>query len=192
MSADPKLAVATAPAPPPFPLPSDYGVYALNDGKLTELRALPARVPDKRIAISTPIDKPSGTVLPNGKVKFIVFRRDMADDAPDRIEIRVVAHVVRALSFDAMGKPKFDRVSDTWNIRNIAHELRVRPIPQNPQMLLVQSDKPDFALPSGRYALVLKNQGYDFTVAGTVTDIAQCLEQTDAANGIFYSQCRKF
>jgi hypothetical protein len=184
-------AIASTPLPT-FPLPSDYGIYALSDGKLIELHALPTRVPDKRIAISTPIDQPSRTVLADGRVKFIVFRRDLAGDAPDRIEVRVVARVVRAISFDASGKPKLDRVSDTWNIRSIAHELRVRPIPRNPEMLLVQSEKPEFALPAGRYVLVLKDQGYDFTVAGAVTDTAQCLERTDAANGIFYSQCLKF
>ena len=58
-------------------------------------------------------------------------------------------------------------------------------------MLLVQPENPDFSLPAGRYALALRNQGYDFTIAGTVTDLAQCLERTDAANGTFYSDCQK-
>jgi hypothetical protein len=46
-------------------------------------------------------------------------------------------------------------------------------------------------LPAGRYVLVLKNIGYDFTVAGNITDPAQCLERTEAANGVFYSDCVK-
>jgi hypothetical protein len=58
-------------------------------------------------------------------------------------------------------------------------------------MLLVQSEKPGFALPAGRYVLVLKDQGYDFTVAGKVTEPTQCIERTDAANGTFYSECLK-
>ena len=70
-------------------------------------------------------------------------------------------------------------------------EFRVRPIAGNPEMLLVQSEKPDFTLPAGRYILVLRDQGYDFTVPGKVTDLAQCLERTDAANGAFYSECQK-
>jgi hypothetical protein len=67
----------------------------------------------------------------------------------------------------------------------------VRPIPGNPEMLLVQSEKTDFALPAGRYILVLREQAYDFTVAGEVTDPSQCLERTDAMNGSFYSECKK-
>jgi hypothetical protein len=67
----------------------------------------------------------------------------------------------------------------------------VRPIAGNPEMLLVQSENPDFILPAGRYALVLKEQGYDFVVAGAVTDLSQCLERTDAVNGAFYSECKK-
>jgi hypothetical protein len=58
-------------------------------------------------------------------------------------------------------------------------------------MLVMQAEKSDFTLPAGRYVLALKNQGYDFTVAGKVTDPSQCLERTDAANGAFYSDCQK-
>ena len=175
----------------PFPVPSDYGIYALNEGALSELQLLQERVPDKRIAMSTPVSEPSRTTLSDGKARFILFRRDLAGNAPDRMDVRVVARVARALTFDAKGKPGYSPVSDAWNIRNISYELRVRPIAGNPEMLLVQSDKPDFTLAAGRYVLVLKDQGYDFTVAGKVTDLAQCLERTDAANGAFYSECQK-
>jgi hypothetical protein len=188
-AADPNTAVAAKAMP--FPLPSDYGVYALSDAVLSELYLLPARVPDKRIAMSTPIDQPSRTTLPDGTAKFVIFRRDLAGNAPERMEVRVVAQVTRVLTFDAKGKPTFSQVSDAWNIRNVSYEFRVRPIAGNPEMLLVQSDKPDFTLPAGRYVLVLKDQGYDFTVAGKVTEPSQCLERTDAANGTFYSECPK-
>jgi hypothetical protein len=175
----------------PFPLPSDYGIYALNNGALTELNVLPERVPDKRIAMSTPVTQASRTTVADGKMRFVLFRRDLAENAPDRVDVRVVARVARALTFDAKGKPGFSPVTDAWNIRNLAYELRVRPIAGNPEMLLVQSEKADFTLPSGRYVLVLRDRGYDFTVAGKVTDAAQCLERTDAANGEFYSECQK-
>jgi len=176
---------------PGFPVPSDYGIYALSNGALSELNALAERVPDKRIAVSTPISRPGRTTLPDGNAKFIIFRRDLAGNAPDRIDIRVVARVVRALTFDAKGKPNSAPVFDAWNIRNRSYEFRVRPIAGNPEMLLVQSENPDFVLPAGRYVLVLKEQGYDFVVAGAVTDPSQCLERTDAVNGAFYSECKK-
>jgi hypothetical protein len=184
-------AATPSPSSLPFPVPTDYGVYALNDGTLSELQLLPERVPDKRVAMSTPVNQPSRTLLSDGKAKFILFRRDLAGNAPDRMDVRVVARVVRALTFDAKGKPGYSPVSDAWNIRNKTYEFRVRPIPGYPEMLLVQSDKPEFTLSPGRYILVLKDQGYDFTVAGKVTDLAQCLERTDAANGEFYSECQK-
>jgi hypothetical protein len=190
VAADVKVA-ADASAAPPFPLPSDYGVYALNKDSLSELHLLPEQVPDKRIAMSTPVSQPSQTTIPDGKAKFVVFRRDLAGNAPDRMEVRVVARVVRALTFDAKGKASFSPVSDAWNIRNVSYEFRVRPIAGNPEMLLIQAENADFALPAGRYVLVLKNHGYDFTVAGKITDPSQCLERTDAANGAFFSDCQK-
>jgi len=128
---------------------------------------------------------------PDGKVKFVVFRRDLAGSAPDRIDVRVVARVVRALTFDAKGKANFVPVTDAWNIRNLSYEFRVRPLPGNPEMLMVQAENPDFVLAAGRYVLALRNQGYDFSVDGRVTDLSQCLERTDAANGAFYSDCQK-
>ncbi len=189
-AADMKMAAAS-PGALPFPLPSDYGVYALNDAKLSELYLLAEQVPDKRIAMSTPVSQPSRTTIPDGKAKFVVFRRDLAGSAPDRMEVRVVARVVRALTFDAKGKASFVPVSDAWNIRNVSYEFRVRPLPGNTEMLMVQPADANFELPAGRYVLALRNQGYDFTVAGKVTDPSQCLERTDAANGAFFSDCQK-
>jgi hypothetical protein len=177
--------------PLPFPVPTAYGVYALDNGTLTELDALSEQVPDRRIAMSTPINKPSHTILRDSHIKFVVFRRDLAALAPERVDVRVVAKVMRALTFDAKGKASFAKVDDAWNIRNIFHEFRVQPIPGNPEMLLMQSEKADFALPPGRYVLALRNQGYDFTIPGEIKDPAQCLERTEAANGVFYSDCGK-
>lgn len=184
----PNIAVSQQPA---FPLPGVYGVYALNNGTLSELDVLAEQVPDKRVAMSTPVTAPSRTVVSDGNVKFIVFRRDLASNAPDRIDVRVVARVTRAIRFDSKGQRSLVPVTDAWNIRNIAHEFRVKPIPANPEMLLVQPENADFKLPPGRYVLALKNQGYDFTVTGEQRDPAQCLERTEAANGIFYSECQR-
>jgi hypothetical protein len=58
-------------------------------------------------------------------------------------------------------------------------------------MLVGRSDTLDFVLPAGRYALVIKSQAYDFTIAGPVDDAKQCLERIDAANGSFYAECRR-
>jgi hypothetical protein len=176
---------------PSFPLPTDYGIYVLNDGKLGELEALPIQVPDKRVALSTPVSQPSRTILPDGRAKFVAFRRDLAGNAPERVDVRVVAQIVRVLTFDSKGKASYSPVSEEWSIRNTAYEFRVRPIAGNPEMLLIQPEKADFILPPGRYVMALKNQGYDFTIAGEVTDVSHCLERTDASNGTFYSDCPK-
>ena len=64
-------------------------------------------------------------------------------------------------------------------------------MPGNPEMIVIRPAQPEFSLPPGRYALVLNRDGYDFTVAGPISDLAQCLEQTQAVDQSVYSECRK-
>jgi hypothetical protein len=178
------------PRKPSFPVPSDYGVYAIAGGRLTELDLLSMRVPDPRIAISPVISTPSRTHLPTGKLEFVIFRRDLVNNAPDRVMVRVVAQVARALTFDAAGKALMTNIEDAWVVRNNSYPMRVAPVANNPEMILLRPDPPDFELPAGRYALVLKGAAYDFTLDGPITDTAHCLERTDALASAVYTECR--
>jgi hypothetical protein len=182
--------VASRPGLPNIPIPSAYGIYALSNEQLTELDLLPIKVPDQRIAISSPISTPSRAHLPIGQLQFVVFRRDLASDAPDRVAVRVVAQVKRALTFDSAGKPKVTKVDDSWVVRGNSYQMRVAPVPENPEMILIRPEQPEFVFPAGRYALVLKNVAYDFTLDGPITDTAHCLERTDALNSPIYTECR--
>jgi hypothetical protein len=176
-------------APPSLPLPSVYGVYALSNGQLAELNTLAVNVPDQRIFMSAPITSPSRTILPDGRVVFIAFRRDFVTSAPEKIAIRIVARVMRALTFDPARKAKFTNVDGQWAIRGNAYDFRVAPQKNNPEMIAIQPEKDDFAFPAGRYALVLKGQAYDFSIDGPITEPAQCIERMEALNGPVYSPC---
>jgi hypothetical protein len=178
------------PQSPGFPLPTVYGVYAISNGQLYELEVLPGRVPDQRVSISAPVKTPSRTLLADGRIAFIVFRRDVATSAPDRMSVRVIAKVLRAMTFSSAGNADTTMLDDQWAIRGASYEFRVGPVSENPEMLLVRPEKPDFLFPPGRYGLVLKGQAYDFSVAGPITESVQCLERVEAANGSFYSECR--
>jgi len=172
------------------PLPSVYGIYSISAGRLHELEPLAiGRVPDPRVFMSTPIKTPSHTVLPDGRTEFIIYRRDIANDSPDRITVRVIAKVQRAMTFNSAGQAGTMDVEDSWTIRNVSYDFRVAPLGDSSEMLVVRPEKEEFVLPAGRYALVVKGQAYDFTVAGPITAAAQCLERVDAANGTFYSEC---
>jgi hypothetical protein len=184
---DNKVARSSAPG---IPLPVEYGTYVLSNGQLTELDLLPIRVPDQRVAISPLISAPSKTHLPAGKLEFIIFRRDLANSAPDRVMVRVVAQIVRALKFDPAGKAITSKVEDAWVVRSNSYQMRVAPIAGNPEMILIRPDPPDFAFSPGRYALVLKGAAYDFTLDGVLTDAAHCLERTDALDLPVYTECR--
>ena len=184
----------TTPKPPPAkpnPLrPNDYGVYAISNDSLAELQLLPGRPPDIRVAVSAALKTPSQTMLPNGHPKFIVFRRDAATNVADRAEVRMVAKVAREFSAEAAGK-NLDESDGTWVIRNVAFPFRSSPVPDSPEMYELHSEDPALELTPGRYALILRSQAYDFTVEGTVVDSRQCIERVVAANGTFYTDCKK-
>jgi hypothetical protein len=172
-------------------LPKNFGIYAVSRDQLFELEALPGRVPDQRVAISAAINTPSHTTLPDGKAHFIVYRRDSASNAPDRVEVRVIAKIANAMTFANGGKPTVAPTADTWVIRNVSFDYRVAPLQEDPDMYEIRNNADEFALSPGRYALVVKGTAYDFTVEGRPTDPNQCLQRVEAANGSFYSPCNE-
>lgn len=186
----PQTAQVTPPPPRDPNLPTSYGVYAQAANHLYELQLLPGRVPDPRVAISAAITKPGETKLPDGRPRFIVFQRDAAADVFDVVEVRIIARVKQATSFDASGKPVVSG-DDDWVIRNISIPMKATPLKDDPMMYEVRPRDPNFQFTPGRYALVIKGRAFDFLISGAVTDKQQCLERLVAANGTFYSQCQK-
>jgi len=180
-----------APPPPTRVLPTDYGIYALIDDKsLAELNATGVMAPDMRIAISPEFKKPDRPHLPNGRVKFIVFRRDAANVIPERVEVRVVAKIAREFSTDAAGK-NLGGGEDVGVIRNFSYPFRVSPIPGKPEMYELHTADSGLELAPGHYVLSLGPQAYYFQVDGEITDPRQCLERVVAGNGTFYAPCKK-
>jgi hypothetical protein len=170
-------------------LPTSFGVYGVSGDKLFELNPLPTKAQDMRIGISPTVGISNQPVLANGRVKFIVYRREAALSIPERAEVRIIAKVVRATSFDAAGKPVV-AADDGWYIRNISLPYRVSPIKENPEMFEIRAENEGTELSPGRYALVLKGQVYDFVIDGKTTDPRHCLERLTAANGTFVSECK--
>jgi hypothetical protein len=198
-AAPPPSAAPTPSAKPPggnsaqalgFPLPSVYGVYAVNEGKLYALDPLQLKVPDPRVAISAMISSVSQVTIPDGKLQFILFRRDLAASAPTEVFVRVVARVAREMKFSEAGPAKTVNVDGEWAVRSKSYEFRVAPLGDNPEMIILHPADPQLSLSPGRYALVVAGKGYDFTVVGQVTDAAQCLERADVVGGAVYSECR--
>jgi hypothetical protein len=175
----------------PFDMPDTYGVYAVGDGgQLTALESLPIRIPDARVAISSAITKPAPAPATGGTPLFIVYHRELATSVPENASVRVFAKIMQASTFVG-GKPKAIPVGDSWAVRGGAIDLRIAPVAANKEMILIRPADPNFTLSPGRYVLMFKNQAYDFSVAGTVSDTAQCLERSDLQDGAVYSECRE-
>lgn len=179
------------PEPPqkePYPVPTSYGVYAVAEDRLYLLNPVPIVVPDLRVAMSSPIANMQNTMLPTGRLAFIIYKPDMRA-MPERLDVRVLARIARSTMFGEGGKPQKKSGDFGWIIRNVATPYRVGPLPRHVDMQLVRHQSETFALSPGSYVLTLNGQGYEFTVGGTVTDPNQCVERLEAQNGVFFSPC---
>ena len=172
-----------------YRLPASYGIYVLSNDKLTELKALPISVPDRRVAISAELKQPSSTELSENKPVFILFRRDLLNNAPQTLMIRVVAHMMRETRF-VDGRAKVTKLEGTWRIRDKAYELKVSPVPGQREMVIARLAENNTSLPPGRYALIFNHTGYDFTIQGQQTSPVQCVELFETTNGSIFSECK--
>ena len=170
--------VSVAPQASTMLLPTDYGVYAIINDAPVDLTL---------IGLTTVLTTPSPTVLPNGRPRFIVFRRDLAATIGDRAEVRILAKIMREFSATVAGKKP---VEDAWVVRSISFPFRSSPVKDHPDMTELHSEDPALELPPGRYALVLKAQAYDFSVEGKVVDPRHCIERIVGPVGVTYSSCK--
>ena len=100
--------------------------------------------------MSTPIKALSRTVLPDGQIVFIVYRRDVANSVTERVTVRVIAKIMRAMTFNTAGQASIASVEDSWTIRNVSYEFRVAPLNENSEMLMIRPEKVDFVFPAGK------------------------------------------
>lgn len=172
-----------------IPVPDVYGVYALHNGKLVELRGTPLGAPDRRPGMGTIFKDASRTAFTQGRLHFIVFRRSLLTNAPERVLVSVVARVAQETITNAAGQVTTSPVSNQWLLRGVGQEFRVAPIKGQPEMILIRPEAPDLLLPPGRYALMVADQAFEFQIDGIVIDPAHCVERTNAVSAIVYSEC---
>lgn len=171
-----------------IPLPKSFGIYVLSDNRLIELQPLPIHVPDARVNVSAPIKVPSTTTLSDNNPIFILFRRDLLNNAPQKISLRVVARMARNTKI-VNGKATVSDIGGTWRIRNISRDLKLSPVPDQREMIEARLGD-GTSLSAGRYALVFNQVGYDFTIEGSLKSTEFCLEEFETTGGTILNQCR--
>jgi hypothetical protein len=183
--------VMPAPAPPPFPRPETYGVYAINSGALVELEQVAATAVDPRTRNQLQILSPARAMLAGARATFVLYRRDLMLSAPERVKVRVAARIARTMNFDPMGKPVTTiPTTESWLIRDQGYDLRVSPLRDSPEMVIVRPGSDDFIFPAGRYELMVGGQPYDFLIAGEITDPAHCVEGVATVRGPAFYECK--
>jgi hypothetical protein len=150
---------STSPQSVALPLPVAYGVYAVADGRLTELEPLSIKVIGHGIAPTGVISTPSKAKLPNGRIQFIIFRRELMNNAPEKVVVQAVA--------PATGEGEtLGNLNGSWAIGNTSYQMKVAPIGSRGGMIVIRPADSKFSFPTGRYVLILNGLGYDFRVAG--------------------------
>jgi hypothetical protein len=194
LAAVPTAATAAAPVSvsgQSFPRPTAYGVYAIADDRLIDLEQVQTSAADPRTRYLLQIVKPSRTVINEPKLSFVAYRRDFVTTVPEKVPVKIAARLAKAMTFDANGKAVVaPPASDTWIVRDQGYDLRVQPLRDSPEMVLLRPESEDFVFPSGRYVLQLGGQSYDFVVGGPVTDPGQCVEGVATARGPAFYECR--
>jgi hypothetical protein len=192
--ADGSNVVAVAPlaaAPVSFPRPTSYGVYAISDNRLIKLEQVHATPVDRRAGNQLQIVEPGRSVIAPGTLTFVVFRHDLVSNAPEKVPLRIAARVARSMNFDSAGKAVMTTpATETWIIRDQGYNLRVSPLRENAEMVMLRSEDPEFSFSSGRYELMLGGQAHDFVVAGEVTDPAHCVEGIATVRGPVFYECK--
>jgi hypothetical protein len=121
----------------------------------------------------------------------VAYRRDLTTNAPDKVPIRVAARIAKQMTFDGSGKAvTAPPPTETWLIRDQGYDLRVSPMRESSEMVLLRPESEEFTFPPGRYELLLSGQAYDFVIAGNITDPAQCVEGVATARGPAFYECR--
>ena len=109
-----------------LPLPVAYGVYAVADGRLTELEPLSIKVIGHGIAPTGVISTASKAKLPNGRIQFVIFRRELVNNAPEKVVVQAVTPVTPAQS-SGEGET-LGNLRGSWAIGNTSYEMKVAPI----------------------------------------------------------------
>lgn len=185
-------APAQAAAPPsPYPLPAMYGVYAVANNQLVPLEQVSTGPVDPRTRTTLQITKPSRITLSDGKLSFILYRRDLLTSAPDKVPVRIAARITRTMNFDSNGRAVIVvPPNESWLVREVGYDLRVLPVRESQEMVYVRPEDSEFSFPAGRYVLMFNGQPYDFTVEGTVTNPEHCVEGFATVRGPAFHECK--
>jgi hypothetical protein len=190
------VAAASLAAPPvaealPFSRPTTYGVYAVRGDQLVELEQVQGTPIDPRNRSQLQIVTPVQTVIDPAKPAFVVFRRDLVSSAPEKVPVRIASRIAHSMIFDASGKPVVTTPETaTWLIRDKGYDLRVSPLRESLEMVMLHPENLEFSFPPGRYELMLGGQAYDFVVAGEVIDPAHCVEGVATVRGPVFYECK--
>jgi hypothetical protein len=176
----------------PFTPPATYGVYAVRDNQLIELEQVQTAPVDPRIRTQLQITKPARILIDGHRLDFVVFRRDLISTAPAKVQLRIAARIAQSMIFDTNGKPMVVKPpTDTWLIRERGWDLRVSPVRESGEMVILHTEDSDYSLSAGRYELLLGGQAYDFSIAGEVTDPAHCVEGVATPRGPVFYECKR-
>lgn len=187
-------AVAAAPgsgtpsAPPSaLPMPAYYGVYGVSGGRLFEIAGAPPAVVPFAPLDAGLLTAPPKVRFAEGRLRFLVYRRDAAAIAPGALLVNVVARVARSMEVDPRGNvTRTTPVHDLWKIREQGYRFRTAARDDRRDVVTLEAEDPAFIFPTGRYAFSLFGNVYDFLVdTEEPVGSAHCVDRISTAASRF-------
>jgi|CXWL01.1.fsa_nt_gi hypothetical protein len=156
-------------------LPEFYGVYAVHNGKLTELKRNPqSNNYTMTLGGADIIQSMSGITFPDSDLSFIIFSPQVAS-----MDTEIWVHIMA---------PIRNAPSPSFHIQDQGWTFRVAPIPNQPQMVkLVRKG----GTSGGHLALMLPGGFFDFVINQPPHPDGVCVERLVSfiGGGVIYRPC---
>jgi hypothetical protein len=156
-----------------LPLPKYYGVFAVQGGRLIELRRNPSSdMLYTAIGGADVIQNLSGISFPDGNIRFIVFSPQVAGLGAGGVRVNYLSRIENA------PPPAFHLSTWGW-------DLHIAPIPNQSQMVEFVSNYPLRA----KHLALIYNGVYDFEVPNAPDDSHDCVRRLLSIMGADYQPC---
>lgn len=182
------MAASVSPPASAQPVPEFFGVYAVSQGKLIELKLLNhSRSRSMDLIGADTLTGLSDISVNDPNVYFIIYREGAASSMTIFLEQMKEVRYLAPSEFERSGALK--PVEGSWVGLKVGYNLKVAPLKENPQMM-VRAVSPQ-PIPPGRYGLNIGDSLFDLQI-GPPTESCVVRQPRESQGRVNYLDCEEF